>query len=395
VSTLTPEIALSDEAVVRDPFTAYGRAREQAPVVRITAPGFGGMWAVTRHADARALLGDPRFAINEHSFMPPDVPDDCKPYMRTMSEKNGPEHARLRRLVAPAFSAPKAAAFRPRIAPLVDRLLDDLPPGDPVDLLTHLARPLPMDVICELVGVPEEDRLRWRAYGATVAAVAGRSFAEAIPGIMDGARRAVARRRAEPGDDLIGDLVRTQAEDGDRLSDTDLITLVWHLVIAGQTPGNLIANAVLALLTHPGELAALRADPGLMPGAVDELIRWCGPGLLAIPRYATEDVELHGVPIPAGDAVTAVLAAANRDPRAYADPDHLDVRREPRPAHLGFAHGPHFCLGASLARVQTEVALTALLDRFPGLALAADPDELRAPDPGTWRLTALPVTRFP
>lgn len=390
---MVPEIALSDMSVVRDPFTAYGEAREQAPVVRLAAPGFGAMWAVTRHADARALLGDPRFAINANSFMPPDVPEDCKPYMRTMSEKDRPEHARQRRLVAPAFSAPRAEANRSRIVPLVDRLLDDLPAEDPVDLLPHLARPLPMDVICELVGVPEEDRLRWRAYGATVASGAGQGFAEAVPGIMDGAKRAVARGRAQPGDDLIGDLVRTQAEDGDRLSDADLITLVWHLVIAGQTPTNLVANAVTALLTHPDQLAALRADPGLMPRAVDELIRWCGPVLLSIPRYATEDVDLHGAHIPAGDAVTTAVAAANRDPRAYTDPDRLDVHREPRPAHLGFAHGPHFCVGASLARVQAEVALTALLDRFPGLTLAADPDEIRAPDPGTWRLTALPVSR--
>lgn len=392
---MTPEIALSDETVVRDPFTAYGQAREQAPIARITAPGFGEMWAVTRHADARALLADPRFAINEHSFMPPDVPEDCKPYLHTMSEMNGPGHARLRRLVAPAFSAPRATAFRPRIVPLVDRLLDDLPADDPVDLIPYLARPLPMDVICELVGIPEADRPRWRSYGATVAAAAGQAFAEAVPGIIHGARSAVARGRADPGDDLIGDLIRTQAEDGDQLTDTELITLVWHLVIAGQTPGNLIANGLLALLTHPDQLAALRADPALMPRAVDELIRWCGPSLLAIPRYATEDVDLYGVRVPAGEAVTVALAAANRDPRAYADPDRLDVRRDPRPAHLGFAHGPHFCLGASLARVQTEVALTALLTRFPGLALAADPAEIRALDPGTWRLTALPVTRFP
>lgn len=395
MGTAIPEITLSDEATIRDPFTAYGRAREQAPVARITAPGFGVMWAVTRHADTRALLGDPRFAINEHSFMPPDVPEHYRPYLRTMSERNGPDHARLRRLVAPAFAAPKAAAFRPRVAPLVDRLLDDLPADDPVDLIPYLARPLPMDVICELVGIPADDRPQWQTYGAAVAAASGPAFAEAIPGIMDGARRAVARGRADPGDDLISDLIRTQAEDGDRLTDADLITLVWHLVIAGQTPGNLIANAVLALLTHPDQLAALRADPALMPRAVDELIRWCGPALLAIPRYATEDVDLYGVRVPAGDAVTVAFAAANRDPRTYADPDRLDVCRDPRPAHLGFAHGPHFCLGASLARVQTDVALTALLTRFPGLALAADPAEIRALDPGTWRLTALPVTRFP
>lgn len=387
-----PRIDLSDADVVRDPYGAYGRARERGPVARLVAPGFGDMWAVTRHADARALLGDPRFVINERSFMPPDVPDDCKPYMRTMSEMDGPGHMRLRRLVAPAFTARRAAAFAPRIGSLAGRLLDDLPPGDPVDLAEHLARPLPMDVICELVGIPQADRPRWRAYGATVASVAGADFAAAIPGIMAGARRAVASAREAPRDDVIGDLVRVQAEDGDRLTDTELITLVWHLVMAGQTPGNLIANAVAALLTHPDQLAAM-VDPDVMPRAVDELIRWCGPTLLTVPRYAREDVDLHGVRVRAGEPVTVVVASANRDPRVFTDPDRLDVRRDPAPAHLGFAHGAHFCLGASVARVETAEALTALFNRFPDLALAAPVDDLRAPDPGTWRLTGLPVIR--
>ncbi len=250
-----------------------------------------------------------------------------------------------------------------------------------------------MEVICELVGIPEPDRPSWRAYGAIVAAGSGQGFAEAVPGIMEGAKAATARRRAEPGDDLLSDLIRAQAEDGDRLDDTEMVTLVWHLVLAGQTPTNLIANAVVALLSHPAQLAALRADPGLMPLAIEELVRWCGPTLLSIPRYAREDVELHGTQVRKGEAVTAAIAAANRDPRAFADPGRFDVGRAAGPAgHLGFAHGPHFCLGASLARVQTEVALTALLRRFPGLALAVPPDGLRAPDPGTWRLTALPAT---
>ena len=395
-----PEVNLTDPEVLRDPFTAYGRARERAPLARLMIPGLGTLWALTRHDGARAMLGDPRFELAADSFMRPQVPDDCLPYMRTMSEMNGPEHARLRKLVAPAFTPRRAAEFRPRIESIVDALLDDLPAqaeGGQIDLLRHFARPLPMDVICALVGIPEEDRPRWREYGATVAAGAGRDFAQAIPGIMAGAKAAVAAVRARPdhGDgpgDVLGDLVRVQAEDGDRLSDTEIVTLVWHLVIAGQTPTNLIANAVAALLSHPGQLTAVRADPALMPGAVEELIRWCGPSLLAIPRHARQDVELHGTTVPEGAKVTALIAAANRDPRVFADPDRLDVTRTPGAGHLGFAHGPHFCLGASLARVQTQVALTALLRRFPGLAMAAPPDELRAPDPGTWRLTALPVT---
>ncbi|MBO4274893.1 cytochrome P450 family protein [Microbispora triticiradicis] len=395
-----PEIDLSRPEVLRDPLKAYGQARESGPLARLLIPGFGTTYALTRHDGARAMLGDPRFELDATSYMRPEVPEDCLPYMRTMSEMNGAEHARLRKLVAPAFTPRRAADFRPRIAAIVDALLDELPAhadGGQTDLLPHFARPLPMDVICALVGIPEEDRPRWREYGATVAGAAGADFARAIPGIMAGAKAAVAARRDHPdaagaGGDLVGDLVRVQAEDGDRLSDPEIVTLVWHLVIAGQTPTNLIANAVAALLSHPDQLAALRADPALMPRAVEELTRWCGPAQLAVPRQARGDVELYGTTVPHGAKVTALISAANRDPRAFDDPDRLDLTRAPATGHLGFSHGPHFCLGASIARVQTQVALTALLRRFPRMALAAPVEELQAVDPGTRRLTALPVT---
>jgi cytochrome P450 len=394
-----PEIDLSDAEVLRDPFRAYGRARERSAVARIVAPGFPGMWALTRHDGARAMLADARFELNAGSFMRPEVPDDCVAYMRTMQEMEGPEHLRLRRLVSPTFSGRRADELRPRIERIVDRLLDDLTAhaqdaeDGQVDLLPHFAQPLPIEVICELVGIPESDRPRWRKYGVAVAAGHGEEFAAAIPAIIEGARAAVAARRAELADDLLSDLIRAQAEDGDRLSDVELVTLVWHLVLAGQTPGNLVANAVDALLRHPHQLAALRADSGLCPGAVEELLRWCGPQLLTIPRYAREDVELYGVAIRKGEPVTAAIVSANRDPRAFTDPELLDLTRAAGPpGHLGFAHGPHFCLGAPLARVETEVAITGLLRRFPDLALAPPAAANRAPDPGTWRLTALRVT---
>ncbi|MFI7232046.1 cytochrome P450 [Nonomuraea angiospora] len=385
--TDVPEIDLSDPAVLADPFTAYTSARERSPVARLVAPGFGPFWAVTRHEEARAMLSDPRLTTSEHSYQRPDVPEHCLPYLRTMSEMNGAEHARLRRLVAPAFTPRRAAEFGPRIEAIVERLLDELP-AEP-DLLAHFAGPLPIEVICELVGIPVADRPRWREYGAAIVAGHGESFKDAIPRILEGAGAAVARGRAEPGEDLISELARVMEEDGDRLSETELITMVWTLVMAGQTPTNLIANAVAALLSHPGQLAALRADPALMPRAVEELMRWCGPQLLTIPRFAAEDIEIGGVPVPKGVPVTASIASANRDPRAFDEPDRFDLRREPS-AHLGFAHGPHFCVGASLARVQTGIALGALLRRFPGLALASEVRHM--PDPGTWRLTALPVT---
>src|SRR3954470_6668025 len=306
---MTPEIDLTDLKVLTDPFTAYDQAREVSAVAKLVIPGFGPFWALTRYTQARAMLADPRFEVRAESFMrPPDIPEHCLEYMRTMAEQDGPEHLRLRRLVAPAFTPKRAASLRPRLATLTERLLDELPAhaeDGVVDLVPHFARPLPMDVICEMTGIPEADRPRWREFGAAVAGGVGPDFAAAIPEIIEGAKDAVAGSRAEPGDDLIGDLVR--AGDDDRLTDTELVTLVWHLVLAGQTPVNLIANAVEALLRHPEQLAALRADPALWPGAVEELMRFCSPQLLTTPRFAREDVEIDGQVIRAGERVTAAM----------------------------------------------------------------------------------------
>lgn len=379
------DIDLTDPAVAADPLTAYGRAREESPVARLLAPGFGPMWAVTRYDTVKTLLTDARFELSADSYQRPDVPADCLPYLRTMQEMDGQEHARLRRLAAPAFTARRAADLRPRIERIVTDLVAALP-GPEVDLVAAFTRPLPMAVICELVGVPAADRPRWREYGAMVAAGFGPAFAEAIPAIIRDAKAVVAARRAEPADDLVSELTG----DGG-LTDTEVVTLVWHLVLAGQTPTHLVANAVHALLTHPDQLALLRAGAD-MATAVEELARWCGPQLLTIPRRAHEDTEIEGVAIAKGEPVTAVIGAANRDPRVFAEPDRLDVTRV-GPAHLAFAHGPHFCLGASLARVQTQAALTVLLERCPDLRLAADVRPL--PDPATWRLASLPVTSLP
>lgn len=368
------EIDLTDPDVIRDPFTAY---RDRPPVVRLNIPGMP-MWALTRHDDARAMLTDPRFAITARSFVGiPGVPDGYDAYLRTMSEMDGPDHLRLRRLAAPAFTARRAQDFRPRVEPIVEKLLAD----PPADLVQDFARPLPIHVICELVGIPDADRPDWLEWGAIVASFDAPRLGEAIPGIVESARTVLAAR---PDTGLLADLLDAE----DHLTDTELVTLVWHLVLAGQTPANLIANAVAELWTRPDVLDRLRADPALLPGAVDELMRWCGPQLLTVPRYAVSDVDLYGTVVRAGEPVTVAIAAVNRDPAAFPDPDQFDITRNAA-THLGFGHGPHFCLGAAHARVQTEVALSALLRR--NLTLAADPAEFRAPDPGTWRLTALPV----
>lgn len=387
-----PEIDPTDPAVLSDPFTAYGEARERCPVAKMRLPGMGAMWVLTRHEDAKAMLADPRFELSPNSFMGlPGVPEHCKPYLRTMSEMNGPEHLRLRKLAAPAFTARRAEGFRARIEVIVGELLDALPDGDPVDLLEHFARPLPMDVICELVGIPGEERARWREYGAAAVSGYGPGFLAAIPGIIEGAIEAVELRRTSPGDDLISQLLGVRDEDGDRFTDAELVTLVWQLVIAGQTPTNLIVNGLEALLTHPDQLAAVRADPALVPRAVEELTRWVGPQLLTVPRFATEEVAFGDVVIGKGEPVMTSIVSANRDPRVYAMPDELDVTREQPAGHLGYSHGAHFCLGAAFARVQTQVAISEILRRFPNLVLAETPQ--RTPDGGTWRLGSLPVNR--
>jgi cytochrome P450 len=373
------EVDLTDPEVIRDPFTAYGRAREAGPVARLNIPGMP-MWAVTRHADARALLTDPRFVITSSSFLGiPGVPDEYKPYLRTMSEMDGPDHLRLRRLAAPQFTARRAQDFRPNIEPIVEKLLAGLPAE--FDLLTDFAQPLPMLAICELVGIPQADRPAWVEWGAIIANMDVARFGEAIPGIIEGAKALVAAR---PETGVLAGLIRAE----DRLTDVELITLVWQIVLAGQTPVNLIANAVAELWTRPSVLVELRTDPALLPGAVDELMRWCGPQPLTVPRYAATDVDLFGVHIAAGEPVTIAIAAVNRDPEAFPDPDRFDIHRGAA-TQLGFGHGPHVCLGAAHARVQTEVALAALLAR--NLILTGDLADLRALDPGTWRLTGLPV----
>ncbi|WP_157440303.1 cytochrome P450 [Actinokineospora inagensis] len=378
-----PELPVIDPAVLADPFTAYARVSAQSPVVRLVGPGMPALWAVTRHEHARAVLADPRFELSEASFLrPPGIPEHCARYLHTMAEMDGPEHAHLRSAVAPAFTARRTERLRPALDLIVDRLLAPL--GGSTDLLREFAGPLPMEVICELVGIPESDRPRWRGYGAAVAAGFGSGFIAAIPDILASAETAVAAARATPDDGILSLLV-----DGP-LTEVELVTLVWHLLLAGQTPTNLIANSVAALLAHPDQLALLRENPALAPNAVEELMRWCGPQLLTTPRYATEDVPIDDVVIPRGAAMTVSIAAANRDPRAFANPDQLDITRPlGSPAHLGFSHGPHFCLGAPLAKAQTEIALTALLHRFPTIT----PTEpfVPTPDPGTWRLAALPV----
>jgi len=399
--------ALTDPELLADPWNAFGRLREQAPVLR-SRFGLGGdetpLWLVTRYADVRAVLADPRFANDAaHSpagrdtraemFAAVGITPDLAAYLTTsIVDADGADHARLRKLVSRAFTVRRVGDLRPRVEGIAASLLDGM--SGEVDLVEGYAYPLPIAVICELVGIPEEDRANWHVWGRELVSADPTRIPGALRATVDHIEGLVARRRVEPADDLLSGMIRAQ-EDGDRLSDFELVTMVLSLVFAGhETTAHLIANSVAALLTHPDQLARLQADPSLWPTAVHELMRLYGPVNQVRVRYATEDVEIGGITVPAGAAVQPILLSANGDPREFTDAERFDVTRRPErgEGHVGFGHGAHYCLGAALARQEGEVALRALFTRFPDLRLAVPEQELTwQPLPGSRRLTALPV----
>jgi vitamin D3 1,25-hydroxylase len=309
-----------------------------------------------------------------------------------------PRHTRLRKLVSRSFTVRRITALRPRVEEIAAELLDALqdqvgPPDRPFDLMAHYAFRLPVQVICELLGVPAGDRDRFGAWsGAMIDQVSPEEAAQGSGQMYGYLAELVARKRAEPDGALLTALSQVADDDGDQLSENELVAMAMLLLIAGhETTTNLIGNAVLGLLTRADQLALLRARPDLMPRAVEEFLRWDSPIWNAPFRVAAEDVELSGVTIPARSLVQLTLGAANRDDARFPDAADLRVDRDAA-GHVAFGHGIHFCLGAPLARIEGEVALSALLERFPRLELAADPADLVYRRSTLIRgLTALPI----
>jgi cytochrome P450 len=411
MSTLTRPNIL-DPALVADPYGGYGTLREEAPVLRGVTLDGSECWYVTRQDEVRAVLSDPRFVTTVAAVRSGAQVNDVRAKMMasfglteelagyvtgSILDHDGAEHTRLRKLVSRAFTVRRVGELRPRVAAIAAELLDRVP--ERFDLMATYSYPLPITVICELVGVPESDRHLWRTWASALFSMEVERFPAAIRDMVAHVEELIAGRRAAPADDLITGLVQAQEADGDRLTEHEMVTMVLTLVLAGhETTAHLIGNGARALLTHPDQLDLLRADPGLWPTAVHELMRWTGPILTTRMRFAAEDVELGGVRIAAGDAVQPMLVSANRDPRVYTDPDRLDVTRRPvaghGEGHVGFGFGHHYCLGAALARQEGEIALRALFDRFPDLALdtaagAGEPEW--EPLPTMRRLASLPV----
>ncbi|MFI0218055.1 cytochrome P450 [Streptomyces lydicus] len=371
-----------------DPYPLYSRWRSQAPLARLDEQ----LMVLTRYEDCAAVLrdgrfghaesDDPRFTGRARPALEVLVDDDGRP-VRGFLGLNPPSHTRLRALVSQAFTRRRVERLAPRIEELTDELFTAMEgaPG-PVDLIEGLATPLPVAVISELLGVPTADRHRMLTWSHAVARAlvpdfllppgAAEQEARARQEFTDYLRELVVERRRAPGDDLLSALVGVH-DDGDTLTENELLATCTLLLIAGhETTVNLIGNGTLALLRHPDQLARLRNDPDLTDNAVEELLRYDSPVQLTV-RFALEDAEVAGVPVPAGTTLLLLIGAANRDPAAYQHPERLDIGRMPV-RHLAFGQGIHFCLGAPLARLETQIALRMLLARAPRVSLAGEPE---------------------
>ncbi|MGW1521087.1 cytochrome P450 family protein [Streptomyces sp. NPDC002287] len=380
-------------------YTAYAATRCACPVQAVPAGSEKRpTYLVTGYAQAREALTHPRLSKDTGVFFADGrSPRRLHPAVaRTMLASDAPEHTRLRKLVTKAFTSGAVSQLRPFITRVTDELLDQWPVGGPLDFVARLAEPLPVLVICGLLGVPPADQPALRSWSAQL-------FAAGEPEVIDTASHAVAgymtdliaAKRREPGTSLLDRLI--EARDGeDRLSEEELVSLAVLLLVAGhETTTHALGNALLALLQHPAALDRLREDPDAIPAALDELLRFDAPVSTATFRFTTEAVTLGGTEIPAGVPVLVGLGAANRDPARFPAPDRLDLDRDAA-AHLAFGHGIHRCAGAPLAMAELEIALRAVLTRFPGIRLAVPPGRLE------WRrtrlvrgLAALPVLTHP
>jgi cytochrome P450 len=386
-----------DPEFVADPYPMYHRLRAEDPVHHSPL----GFWVLTRYEDVVAVLRDPRFAKEAiGAFVAQRLGVEATTGIGiSMLDRDPPAHTRLRSLVSKAFTPRVVEGLRPRIQQIVDGLLDRAEERRAMDLIEEFAYPIPVIVICEMLGVPVEDHERFRGWSLDLARgldatllgagsdVALRASASRRA-LSDYFRQLIAERRVAPRGDLLSGLISAE-EAGDKLSEHELLATCILLLVAGhETTVNLLGNGTLALLRHPGQLRLLRENPGMIGTAVEELLRYDGP-VQRTARIPSADTTIDGRKIEAGEMVMPFIGAADRDPAQFPDPDRLDLARTDN-RHVAFGLGIHFCLGAPLARLEGQIAINTLVQRFPKLALATDRPEYR--QSLTLRgLTALPV----
>ncbi len=385
-----------------NPFPILARLRAEQPVSRVRFPDKTAVWLVTRYEDVRTLLTDERFAKNCYNALTPEqlrkrpwLPPMFRPLERNMLDLDPPDHTRLRQLVHKAFTPRLIEQMRERVHTLANELLDRVARRGEMDLIRDYALPLPTTIITEILGVPIQDRDKFHKWSKVIVSIDQFNPNWRVISAMWMFNRYLRRffkvRRSDLRDDLVSALIQAE-EAGDRLSEDELLAMVFLLLVAGhETTVNLIGTGTLELLRFPDRMERLRRDPSLIKSAVEELLRYTAPVLMSTERYAREDVTIHGVTIPRGEMTLGVIGSANRDETMFDDPDTLDIEREPN-KHLSFGHGIHHCLGAALARLEAQIAINTLLERAPKLRLKGSPESLR------WRrslilrgLEALPV----
>src|SRR5262245_42710415 len=372
-----------DPEFVADPYPTYHRLRSEDPVHQSPL----GFWVLTRYEDVVSVLRDARFVKEPiAAVVASRMGGATPPVPLSMLERDPPDHTRLRGLVSKAFTPRVVETLRPHIQQIVDGLLDRVEGRHSMDLIEDFAYPLPVIVICQMLGVPVEDRDRFKGWGLDIARgldaimlpadsdVTRRSLASRTA-LGDYFRELIAERRASPRADMLSALIAAE-EAGDKLSEDELLATCTLLLVAGhETTVNLIGNGTLALLRHPDELRRLLERPALIASAVEELLRYDGP-VQRTARITSEDVTIGGRTIGKGELVMPFIGAADRDPAQFPDPDRLDITRADN-RHIAFGWGIHFCLGAPLARLEGQIAINALVWRFPKLALATDRPEYR------------------
>jgi cytochrome P450 len=371
-----------------NPHPFYAHLREVSPVWRTTLPDKRPAWLVTRYEDVAGVLKNKSFAKDPLNAQDMEqrarnqwVPGFLKPLEQNMLDLDDPDHRRLRILVSKAFTPRLIERLRGRVEAICQELLDAMERKGSAELVRDYALPLPATVIAELLGIPASDHRKFHRWSNRIVSISsGRDVWRALPAAVAFVRylrKMSERRRISPEDDLISALVQAE-EEGHKLSQDELLAMSFLLLVAGhETTVNLIASGTLALIEHPEQLEEIEADPQLIKLAVEELLRYTSPVEIATERYAGQDLEVSGMEIPRGELVLAVLGSANRDERFFDEPDALHLGRDPN-KHLAFGRGGvHHCLGAPLARMEGQIAITALLRRFPNLSLGAEAESLR------------------